>query len=64
LWSHGTCIYSTLSYLYDDGPVSGIALRGILGDNPDDVLDVSDGDGFAEDDAGEKGEVECSSKSD
>jgi hypothetical protein len=50
--------------LYDDGPVSGIALRGILGDNPDDVLDVSDGDGFAEDDAGEKGEVECSSKSD
>jgi len=59
------CIYSTPLYRHEVGPASEIVLRGILGDNPDDVLDVSDGDGFAEDDdVGEKGEVECSSKSD
>jgi hypothetical protein len=48
--------------LYDVGPEIG--LRGNCGDEPEETLEGSEGEGFTLDDVGEKGDAEVSSNSD
>jgi len=57
------CIYSTSAYLYVVGVTDSLCLDAISGDNPEDVLEVIEGEGLDVVDEAENGEGVLSSKS-
>lgn len=57
------CIYSTSAYLYVVGVTDSVCLDASSGDNPEDVLDVIEGEGLDVVDEAENGDGVLSSKS-